>query len=391
MTEQTFNKGTHTMARRLDSYLLTPGPVTVPQAIKQGMMADRSANSAPVIEMVRKIRSYLLEICNGTENYECVPLQGSATYAVEAVFQSLVPKGSRILVIENGAYGTRMVRLAEVAGFDVKKLSFGLQPMPTAEDVAAALDADPGIDYVSLCHVETSTGAQNPIEEIAAVSRARGKKVIVDAVASFGGLPIDVEALDLEALIISPNKCFESVPGIGIVIARRSTLEDAKDRSVSLCLDLHDQWEFLEQNGFFRWTPPTHVIGAFAEAVRLHEEEGGVPARNARYRAHWTRLVDALRQRGFTTLLPDRDNAPIVTSFNVISHPNFTFEKLFDALDRRGVIIFPGNFPAVGTFRIGVMGDLQKEDIDYIIQCIDEALEEMEVSLDAVAAEGAPQ
>lgn len=379
------------MAPRLDSYLLTPGPVTVPQAIKQGMMADRSANSAPVIEMVRKIRGYLLEICNGTENYECVPLQGSATYAVEAVFQSLVPKGSRILVIENGAYGTRMARLAEVAGFDVQKLSFGLQPMPTADDVAAALDADPGLDYVSLCHVETSTGALNPIEEIAAVARARGKKVIVDAVASFGGLPIDVEALDLEALIISPNKCFESVPGIGIVIARRATLEAARGRSVSLCLDLHDQWEFLEKNGFFRWTPPTHVFGAFAEAVRLHEEEGGVPARNARYRAHWTRLVDALRQRGFTTLLPDRHNAPIVTSFNVISHPNFTFEKLFDALDRRGVIIFPGNFPAVGTFRIGVMGDLQKEDIDYIIHCIDEALEEMDVSLDAVAAGSAPQ
>lgn len=373
------------MTRRLESYLLTPGPVTVPQSIKEGMMADRSANSAPVIEMVRRIRSYLLEICSGTENFECVPLQGSATYAVEAVFQSLVPKGSRILVIENGAYGTRMARLAEVAGFDVKKLSFGLQPMPTAADVAAALDADPGIDYVSLCHVETSTGALNPIEEIAAVARARGKKVIIDAVASFGGIPIDVEALDLEALIISPNKCFESVPGIGIVIARRTTLEEAEGRSVSLCLDLHDQWAFLQEHGFFRWTPPTHVLGAFAEAVRLHEVEGGVPSRNARYREHWSRLVDALRQRGFTTMLPDKYNAPIVTSFNVISHPNFTFDGLFNALDKRGVIIFPGNFPAVGTFRIGVMGDLQKPDIDYIIQCIDDALEEMDVSLNSIS------
>lgn len=372
------------MARRLESYLLTPGPVTVPNSIKQAMMIDRSANSAPVIEMIARIRSYMLEICNGTEQYECVPLQGSATYAVEAVFQSLVPKGSRILVIENGAYGTRMARLAEVAGFDVKKLSFGLQPMPTGADVAAALDADPEIDYVSLCHVETSTGALNPIEDIAAVARARGKKVIIDAVASFGGLPIDLEALDVEALITSPNKCFEAVPGIGIVIARRTTLEESKGRSVSLCLDLHDQWDFLEQNGFFRWTPPTHVLGAFAEGVRLHEVEGGLPARNARYREHWTRLVDALRQRGFTTLLPDKDTAPIVTSFNVISHPNFTFDGLFNALDKRGVIIFPGNFPAVGTFRVGVMGDLQKPDIDYIIQCIDEALEEMNISLDDI-------
>jgi len=379
------------MARRLESYLLTPGPVTVPHAIKMAMMVDRSANSVPVIEMVRTIRRYLLEICNGTAHYECVPLQGSATYAVEAVFQSLVPKGSRILVIENGAYGARMARIAEVAGFEVKKLSFGLQPMPTGEDVAAALDADPDIDYVGLCHVETSTGALNPIKEIAAAARARGKKVIIDAVASFGGIPIDVEELDLDALIISPNKCFESVPGIGIVIARRTTLVEAKGRSVSLCLDLHDQWAFLEQNGFFRWTPPTHVLGAFAEAVRLHEAEGGVPARNARYREHWSRLVNALRQRGFTTLLPDAHNAPIVTSFNVITDPNFTFNKLFHALDKRGVIIFPGNFPAVGTFRIGVMGDLQKADIDYIIQCIDDAMEEMGVNLDAPAPMAVPR
>ncbi len=374
------------MERRLESYLLTPGPVTVAQDVKQQMMVDRSANSRTMIEMIAWIRSYLLEICNGTARYECVPLQGSATYAVEAVFQSLVPRGAGVLVIENGAYGTRMANLAEALGMRVTRLPFGLSPLPTGADVDAALRADPSIDYVSLCHVETSTGAQNPIEEIAEVTRAHGKKLIIDAVASFGGLPIDVEALAAEAVILSPNKCLEAVPGMGIVIVRRDVLESAKGRSGSPCLDLHDQWDFLQKNGFFRWTPPTHVLAALAHSLRAHKAEGGVAPRNARYRGHWTRLVTAMRARGFTTLLPDAANAPIVTSFHVLDHPHFSFEALFAALERRGVIIFPGNFPAVGTFRIGVMGDLQTADIDYIIASIDAALAEMDVPVAAGAS-----
>ena len=371
------------MDRRLDSYLLTPGPVTVAMDVKQQMMVDRSANSRVMIDMIAWIRSYLLDICNGTARYECVPLQGSATYAVESVFQSLVPRGSSVLVIENGAYGTRMANLAEALGMRVTRLRFGLTPLPSAADVDAALRADPGIDYVSLCHVETSTGAQNPIEAIADVARAHGKKLIIDAVASFGGLPIDVEALGVEAVILSPNKCLEAVPGLGLVIARRDVLAAAKGRSGSPCLDLHDQWDFLQKNGFFRWTPPTHVVAALAHALRKHQAEGGIAPRLARYRGHWTRLVSAMRARGFTTMLPDADNAPIVTSFYVLDHPGFSFEGLFAALEKRGVIIFPGHFPAVGTFRIGVMGDLQTTDIDYIIASIDAALVDMGVTVAA--------
>jgi 2-aminoethylphosphonate-pyruvate transaminase len=368
------------MERRLESYLLTPGPVTVAMEVKRQMLTDRSANSRVMVDMIAWIRSYLLEICNGTAHYECVPLQGSATYAVEAVFQTLVPRGSRVLIIENGAYGTRMANIAEALGMQVTRLPFGLTPLPSAAAVEAALRADQGIEYVSLCHVETSTGAQNPIEEIAAAAQAHGKKLIIDAVASFGGLPIDVEVLRPEAVILSPNKCLEAVPGLGIVIARRDLLVASKGRSPSPCLDLHDQWNFLQNNGFFRWTPPTHVMSALAESLRAHKAEGGIAPRNARYKGHWTRLVTAMRARGFTTLLPDADNAPIVTSFHVLDHPRFSFQALFDALERRGVIIFPGNFPAVGTFRIGVMGDLRTADIDYIIASIDAALAEMGVA-----------
>lgn len=374
------------MERRLHSYLLTPGPVTVAAHVKQEMMVDRSANSRLMIEKIAFIRSYLLEICNGTDEFACVPLQGSATYAVEAVFQSLVPRGSSVLVVENGAYGTRMANLAEALGMRVTRLAFGLNPLPTGADVAAALDRDPGIDYVSLCHVETSTGALNPIAEIAAVARARGKRVIIDAVASFGGLPIDVVALGVDALILSPNKCLEAVPGLGIVIARKDVLAASKGRSGSPCLDLHDQCDFLDRHGFFRWTPPTHVLAALARSLEDHKAEGGVVPRNARYRGHWTRLVGAMRERGFSTLLPDAGNAPIVTSFHFLDHPRFTFQALFEALERRGIIIFAGNFPAVGTFRIGVMGDLTTADIDYIIDSIDAALAEMGVTTGAGVA-----
>jgi 2-aminoethylphosphonate-pyruvate transaminase len=371
------------MSLRHASYLLTPGPVTVSDQVKKQMMFDRSANSAVVIEMTKFIRSYLLEICNGTKDYECVPLQGSATYAVEAAFQTLVPRGSGVLVIENGHYGARMSMLAEAVGMRVQRLDFPLYPLPTAAEVEAALEADPSLEYVGICHVETSTGALNPIEEIAAVARRMGRKIIVDAVASFGGIPIDLASLDAEALIISPNKCLEAVPGVGIVIAKRDLLEQSQGRSSSPCLDLYDQWKFLDANGFFRWTPPTHVLGALGEALKMHKEEGGVGPRHARYKGHWERLVNAMRQRGFTTLLPDEANAPIVTSFYDLKHPKFSFEALFASLEKRSIIIFPGRFPAQGTFRIGVMGDLVTEDIDLIIHSIDEALEEMGIQTGA--------
>ena len=290
-----------------------------------------------------------------------------------------MPRDGRLLVIQNGFYGLRLRELAEGLGLDVANLELPMLPLPTRADIERALAGDPGITHILLCHAETGTGVLNPVDEVAAVAREHGRKLFVDAVASFGGFPIDVAALDAEAVFVSPNKCLESVPGIAMVIARRAALEAAAGRSASVVLDLHAQWRFFEEVGWWRWTPPTHVVAALARACERHRREGGTAKRLARYRGNWRRLVEGLRARGFRTLLPDEVAAPIIATFHDPDHPNYTFEALYDALERRGIVIFPGRLIATGTFRIGVMGDLVESDMEVILAAMDEALAEIGV------------
>jgi len=373
------------MTRRHDLYLLTPGPLTVAPEIKRMMLEDRSPNAGPHSRMTQEIRNYILDLCNGRETHACVPLQGSSTYGIEACLHTLVPLESRILIVDNGFYGKRLREVAEGSGFSVARLELPMLPPPTAADIEAAIDADPAITHVMLCHVETGTGVLNPIEEIAEVARRRGRKLMIDAVASFGGLPIDAAALDAEAIFISPNKCLESVPGLALVVVKRSSLEASAGRSRSLVLDLHAQWLSFETSGAWRWTPPTHVVAALHKACERHKAEGR-EKRLARYASNWRRLVDSLRQRGLRTLLPDRHAAPIIATFHDPDHPAYSFQAFYDAMARRGVIIFPGRLTAAGTFRIGVMGDLHDDDMTFILQAIDEALTEIGVDRMAGAA-----
>jgi 2-aminoethylphosphonate-pyruvate transaminase len=360
------------------TYLLTPGPLTVPAEIKAEMLVDRSPNASPHTDMTQAIRRYLLELCNGGATHECVLIQGSATYGIEAGLHTLVPREtSRILVIENGFYGGRLREVAEGARFSVARLQLPMLPLPTAADIEAALDADPAITHIILCHAETGTGVLNPIAMVADVARRRGKQLMIDAVASFGGFPIDAAALDPLAIFVSPNKCLESVPGVAAVIARRRDLEAAAGRSPAVVLDLHAQWRFTEETkGGWRWTPPTHVVAALAKGCERHAAEG-LEARAARYRGNWRRLIDALRQRGFRTLLPDEVAAPIFATFHDPDDPGYSFQAFYAAMERRGFIIFPGRLTAAGTFRIGVMGDLDESDIAKVIAAIDESLAEI--------------
>ena len=367
--------------RRHDLYLLTPGPLTVAPEVKAQMLHDRSPNAELHRELTDEVRRYLLEICNGADAHECVPIQGSATYAIEAGLQTLMPRDGRLLVVQNGFYGLRLRELAEGLGLDVKPLVLPMLPLPARADIERALADDPDITHILLCHAETGTGVLNPIDEVAAVAREHGRKLFVDAVASFGAFPLDVAALDAEAVFVSPNKCLESVPGIAMVIAKRAALEAAAGRSASVVLDLNAQWRFFEDVGWWRWTPPTHVVAALAKACERHRREGGTARRLARYRRNWRRLVDGLRGRGFETLLPDEAAAPIIATFHDPDHPSYSFEALYEALERRAIVIFPGRLTATGTFRIGVMGDLVESDMDVILAAIDEALAEIGVDM----------
>ena len=359
--------------------LLTPGPVSVSLTTREAILVERPSGDAEFQADLQGARDTLVGLAHGGADYVAVPVPGSATYANEAVIAALVPPGRTVLVHSNGVYGDRLVEICEALGTAVSVLRTPPFAPPTAAEFAAMLEADPAISHVFIVHCETSTGILNPLDEVAALCRARGVGLLVDAVASFGAVDIDAPALGIAAITVSSNKCMQGVPGIGWAIVRRADL-DAAERPRALCLDLADQARHMDRTGMFRFTPPVQVLAAFAQACREHAAEGGVEARLARYRANWRRLVDGMRQMGFRTVVPDAVASPIVATFHNPDHPAFSFDALFQGMKRRGFVIFPGRLALAHTFRIGCMGAVTPDDIGRAMVAVADTMAEMGVS-----------
>lgn len=369
----------------LTPYLLTPGPLTTSATVKQAMLRDWGSRDGRFIGLNAGIRDRLVRLAGGgADSHVAVPVQGSGTFAVEAMIGTLVPRAGRLLVLVNGAYGTRMVRIAEVAGRSVTALETAEDLPVSPAALAEALDADPAITHVAVVQCETTSGILNPIEAVAEVTRSRGRALLIDAMSAFGALPLDMAALGALAVAASSNKCLEGVPGMGFVIARRDALEAAKGNAHSLSLDLHDQWRGFEANAQWRFTPPTHVVAAFAQALDEHEAEGGVEGRGARYRANAAILIGGMRALGFETLLPDHLQAPIIVTFRMPADPAFVFADFYDRLRERGFVIYPGKLTVADSFRIGCIGRLGAEEMTAAVAAIRSTLSEMGV------ASGAP-
>ena len=361
---------------RRDPWLLTPGPLTTSRAVKEAMLHDWGSRDAEFIKLNARVRERLVELAGGQGTHVCVPLQGSGTFIVEAMIGTLVPRSGKLAVLINGSYGTRMVRMCEYLGRDRVVLE---TPEDTPVDPAvldAALAADAAITHVVVVHCETTSGVLNPVEEIAAVTGRRGRRLLVDAMSAFGALPLDAAATSYDALVASSNKCLEGVPGIGFAIIRRSALEGARGNASSLSLDLYDQWVAMERTRQWRFTPPTHVLAALDQALAEHAAEGGVAGRGARYANNCRILVEGLRALGFETLLPDALQAPIIVTVRMPADPKFNFESFYDRLSRRGFVIYPGKLTVADSFRIGCIGRLGENEMRGVLRAIGEILAE---------------
>lgn len=357
--------------------LLTPGPVSVSATTKQVMMIDRPSGDVEFQTDVSQARDYLVELVNGRGAYTAIPVPGSATYANEGVIATLVPPGGKVLLHTNGVYGDRLIEICAANGTPHVVLRTRPFAPATPEAFEAVLCADPAITHVMVVHCETSTGMLNPLEPVAEICRRHAKGLLIDAVASFGAMAIDARALGFHAVTLSSNKCMQGVPGVGWAIVQQHALEAARGVCRSLSLDLWDQNQHMQRTGAFRFTPPTHVVAAFAQACREHAAEGGSAARLSRYRRNWHRLIDGMRQMGFSTVVPDEHASPIVATFHNPPDPAFSFDALFQGMKRRGFVIFPGRLAIADTFRIGCMGDVTEDDIGAAMAALAETLVEM--------------
>ena len=325
------------------------------------------------LHIVQELRKELLGIATKTpEEYTTVLLQGSGTYCVEAVIGATIGKNNKLLICSNGAYGDRMGNIAEYYHLDYDMLAFEETEQVSVEYVDDYLSNNSDITHVAFVHCETTTGILNPIKELSHVVKMHGKKLIVDCMSSFGGIPLDVHELGIDFLISSSNKCIQGVPGFGFIIARRSELMHCKGVARSLSLDIYDQWETMEKgNGKWRFTSPTHVVRAFKQALTELIAEGGVEARYARYCENHRILVDGMRSMDFNTLPEDAILSPIIISFRY-PKDGFDFKSFYMALKSKGFVIYPGKISKADTFRIGNIGDVYPEDFKRLVETVKE-------------------
>ncbi len=352
--------------------LFTPGPLTTSATVKEAMLRDLGSRDREFIGVVRAIRERLLAIGGAAHggDYECVLMQGSGTFAIESVISSAIPHNSRLLVLVNGAYGRRIVEMARIHAIEIDVLETPenqkISPRAVAEHLAAAA----GITHVAVIHCETTTGIVNPVEEIGAVVAGAGAVFIVDAMSSFGAIPIDLNKGRIDFLISSANKCIEGVPGFGFVLARREALLGAKGQARTLSLDLHAQWAGLERDGQFRFTPPTHALLAYHQALMEHEAEGGVSGRAARYARNHEILAEGMAALGFEPYLSREDQSYIITTYRYPAASWFSFQELYSRLSELGFVIYPGKLSQEACFRIGTIGQLCAKDIENLLAAI---------------------
>lgn len=360
--------------------LFTPGPLTTSDTVKQAMLVDYGSRDPEFINLVREVRTELLHVggVSQADGYECVIMQGSGTFAVESVLVSAVPDNGKLLVLANGAYGERMAQIATCARLPFVKISVEENEPVTAALAEKSLAEHPDVTHVAMIHSETTTGLFNPVKEVAAVCKKHGKTVIVDAMSSFGGVQMNIRDWHIDYLVSSANKCVEGVPGFAFVITTREQLELCSAQKRSLSLDLYTQWKGLETNGQFRFTPPTHVLAAYRQALRELEAEGGVAARENRYQQNRDTIRDGLKAIGVELYLPEAIQGHIILSF-LLPTPDFDFNRFYQNLFDRGCIIYPGKLTRVDTFRIGCIGQLFPKDYQFLLEQIKEVFAEMGV------------
>lgn len=363
-----------------EPFLLTPGPLTTAWRVKQAMLRDWGSWDADFREMTARMRGELLALADDPDGlYDCVPIQGSGTYAVEAMLSSFIPKDGKALVLANGAYGKRAVETLSCLGRYHSVIDKGDYMPPRGEEVAEALRADPAISHVVVIHCETSSGILNPVAEIAEAVKAHGRKLLIDSMSAFGAVELSARELGYEAMVSSANKCIEGVPGFGFVIARKDSLEASRGRSHSVSLDLHAQWDYLNRTGQWRFTPPTHVVAAFLEALAMHRAEGGVAGRGERYARNRDTLVSGMRELGFETLLADGWMSPVIVTFFNPADPAFDFKQFYELMKERGFIIYPGKLTVVDSFRIGCIGRMDSQVMERVVKAAAESLAAMGV------------
>lgn len=362
----------------MDKLLFTPGPLTTSKTVKEAMLRDLGSRDTSFVKIVADIREMLLDAGSVSKaaGYETVIMQGSGTFGIEAVISSAVPKAGKLLVIVNGAYGERIVKIAAVHRIPCEALVSSENEIPDIQKAEEHIKKG-SFTHLAIIHCETTSGIFNPIEAFGELAAKHNLVYIVDSMSAFGAVPVDISKCRIDFLISSSNKCIEGVPGFSFVIARREELEKCRDNADTLTLDLYAQWAGLEKDGQFRFTPPTHALLAFWQALQELKTEGGVAARSARYQNNFNVLSEGMNQLGFTEYLPKEKQGYIIQSYLYPESSNFNFTTFYNKLNDLGYVIYPGKLTKANCFRIGNIGQIYPEQVKGLLAAIQAVKTEM--------------
>lgn len=369
-----------------DKPLFTPGPLTTSLTVKQAMLRDLGSRDDEFIAVIKRVRDRLLAVAGVSQKqgYECVLMQGSGTFTVESVISSAMPRDGKLLVVVNGAYGDRIVAIAKRYGIETVVVRAKEDQLPSVADIEQVLAKTPNIRMTAVVHCETTSGIINPIEAIGKVVRRHKGLYFVDSMSAFGAVPFDFEACQIDFLVSSANKCIEGVPGFAFAICRRESLLATEGVARTVSLDLLAQWQGLERNGQFRFTPPTHTIMAFDQALNELEAEGGVAGRAHRYRENHETLCRGMQEMGFQEYVSRDLQGDIITSFRYPNDASFEFEEFYRRLNDKGFVIYPGKVSDADCFRIGSIGRVFPSDVAALLQAIREVLTDLGIVLPLV-------
>jgi 2-aminoethylphosphonate-pyruvate transaminase len=359
--------------------LLNPGPANTSPRVRQALITPDLCHREPeFFQVMRECRERLVRVAGCAAEFSAVLFAGSGTAAVEAALASMVPRDRALLVVNNGVYGDRMLRMARAHGIPAHALSYDITTPVAPDDVARALEAHPEVSHVALVHHETTTGLLNPVEAVARVAARAGRRVLVDAMSSLFGEPLEVGAEGIDGVMASANKCLQGVPGVAFVLARRTALEALRGQPPrSVYLDLYSHWTTQEQDNT-PFTPAVQVLHAMREAL-LELEAEGVAARIRRYADNARVLRQGMADLGFEILVPPAARSAILTTFRLL--PGLTYEALHDAMKRRGYVIYAGQGDIrTYAFRVANMGTLTPADMKGVVAAFAESLQEQGIA-----------
>ncbi|MCI6100743.1 MAG: 2-aminoethylphosphonate aminotransferase [Selenomonas sp.] len=365
--------------------LLNPGPATTTDSVKLAQVVpDICPREAEFGDVMREVSEDLLRVVHAPEDqYAAVLFCGSGTLAMDVCVNSLLPKGKKLLVLDNGAYSSRAADIARAYSMDVIDAQMPVDcPIDLAQVKAIlAEDAAQDIAVVYTTHQETGTGILNPVREIAGLVHAHGAIFIVDTTSTLAMRPIDVVRDGIDFCMASSQKGIQGMTGLAFIIGRKDIIAASKDYPVrSYYCNLYQQYDYFRENGQMHFTPPVQVIYAAQQALKEYFVEGEM-AKWQRHTETMTAIHNGLAKLGFREVIPQEYQAGLVAAIAYPDDPHWSFERVHDACYAQGFTIYPGKMQGKGTFRLCALGAITSEDIAAFFRVLRGVLDDMGVAV----------